>query len=1323
MKKITFLFTIIFAISVFSYAETHIPAGNVSGNWAFANSPYIINGEISIQLGDELAIEPGVQVLFSGHYKFNIYGQLLAQGTEVDTIVFTAQDTIIGWHSLRFWDTNTNGQDSSKVVYCKLEYGKATGSFNDDYGGAIYFENASDILIKSCLITNNSADSFGGGISCGSSSPNLENVTITGNSAAYWGGGIYCGSSSPILANVTITGNSANSDGGISCNYDSSPILTNVTITGNSADWDGGGISCYYDSSPILSNVTITGNSAYNSGGGIFCWESSLSLENTTITGNSAYHHGGGISCRDNSNLSFNPINPCNIFLNYASVGNDLYASNCPIIDVIVDTFTVLLPNDYFSYPIDNFTFDILNGKIEQENQDLYVSPIGSNNNSGLTPDDPLLTISYALAKIIADNTNPHIIYLSNGTYSPSQTGEIFPLNCRSYVSLQGEDENFTILDGEGLSGILFCKDDNIFSIENLTIKNGSAYSNGGGIYCRESSPSLANVTITGNSASEGSGIYCKYSSSPSLNNVTIKNNSASYRGGGIYCYDSSPILTNSTITGNSATYDGGGISSWANSSPILINISISGNYTNNEGGGIYCHNSSPILENVTITGNYASDDGGGIYSRNGSNPSLLNCILWNDFPQEIYLGYQGSVTVIYSDIQGNWAGTGNIDADPLFADPANGDFHLSWANFPIPDETKSPCIDAGDPNSPLDPDGTIADMGAFYFDQSQVTQQIDISTGYSFVSSYIIPDNPDILIVMADVLNDNLDFVRNSQGSMLRKIGPNWVNGIGDWVVEEGYLVKMNADDSFSINGTLINPTTPIPVEIGFQFVSYFLETPMDAMISFETIIGDDLDFVRNSQGQTLRKIGPIWVNGIGDCQPGEGYLVKMFADGVLIYPGSSTFTCGDSFTDPRDEQTYNTVQIGDQCWMAENLNIGEMINGSENMTDNGVIEKYCYDNDPANCEIYGGLYQWNEIMEYTTTQGVQGICPAGWSIPTDNEWTTLTDHLGGISVAGGKMKEVGTIHWNPPNTGATNESRFTALPGGSRELYYNNFYDITYSSFFWSSTYFNNSNMAWGRNIYYDDNHVFRGISDMIYGYSIRCLQDNPIVNTNERGSFDNLSSWDNKRSYELSGLKRKNNEAIHFVFKEGNPAEAVYTIYVKGIEIGDEVAAYDGNKMIGSVRINSQNAFENELPVFSTLINGQGYKEGNPIILKLWSENKLVPADFTMESMYDSYVSDVYPEGDGKYSIVNIIKASLPEAEEIISIYPNPATENISIISTNEIFEVSILNGFGQSVYESQIYDTNIQINTSNLESGIYIIRIKTINGLKTQKFIIK
>lgn len=159
-------------------------------------------------------------------------------------------------------------------------------------------------------------------------------------------------------------------------------------------------------------------------------------------------------------------------------------------------------------------------------------------------------------------------------------------------------------------------------------------------------------------------------------------------------------------------------------------------------------------------------------------------------------------------------------------------------------------------------------------------------------------------------------------------------------------------------------------------------------------------------------------------------------------------------TITDSRDGQTYNIEKISNQWWMAENINIGSYINSeSEDPTDNLTIEKYCYDDIEAYCDTFGGLYFWDEMMQYYPSDSgyigtTQGICPDDWHIPTDAELKTLEMHLG-MSQAdadntfwrgtdeGGKMKETGTTYWNSPNTGATNSSGFTALPGGYRHPY----------------------------------------------------------------------------------------------------------------------------------------------------------------------------------------------------------------------------------------------------------------------------------------------
>ena len=368
------------------------------------------------------------------------------------------------------------------------------------------------------------------------------------------------------------------------------------------------------------------------------------------------------------------------------------------------------------------------------------------------------------------------------------------------------------------------------------------------------------------------------------------------------------------------------------------------------------------------------------------------------------------------------------------------------------------------------------------------LTQTYNLESGFQFISSQILLENPDMMEVVSEILTDDLLFIRNSEGNMLRKIGPNWVNGIGDWIETEGYLVKYNGTGQFSISGEIISPTTPIELNTGFQFVSYLPVYEMDAMDAFASIIGENLIYIRNSEGEMLQKIGPNWVNGIGNSVPGQAYLIKMNSDDVLIYPAS--FPCGLPFTDSRNGQVYNTVQIGEQCWMAENLNIGTMINSSIDPANNGEIEKYCYDDNTANCDEYGGLYQWDEMMEYSTIPCSPGICPIGWYIPSIEDMATLSDFLGGEDIAGGKMKETGTAHWNPPNTGATNSSGFTGLPGG--HIISTEYFNLGSDCNLWSSSETENHYAFFGILTYFNSYFFHDASWFKTHGYSVRCIRE---------------------------------------------------------------------------------------------------------------------------------------------------------------------------------------------------------------------------------------
>ncbi|MBE0640467.1 MAG: hypothetical protein IH599_00425, partial [Bacteroidales bacterium] len=208
--------------------------------------------------------------------------------------------------------------------------------------------------------------------------------------------------------------------------------------------------------------------------------------------------------------------------------------------------------------------------------------------------------------------------------------------------------------------------------------------------------------------------------------------------------------------------------------------------------------------------------------------------------------------------------------------------------------------------------------------------------------------------------------------------------------------------------------------------------------------------------------------------------------------------FNCGDTLTDARDGQQYPTVQIGTQCWMAKNLNIGVMVYDDpsygilhSHCSDDGIIEKYCSGNDPNNCLVYGGLYEWNEMMNYSTIQGVQGICPVGWHIPSDGEWSQLVIFLGGGSVAGGMLKDNTSALWMSPNSGATNSSGFSALPGGIRYSSEGTFPGVGANSYFWTST-ITAYDTAWYRRLRHDYVDVIRSANGLMNGHSVRCLKD---------------------------------------------------------------------------------------------------------------------------------------------------------------------------------------------------------------------------------------
>jgi uncharacterized protein (TIGR02145 family) len=198
-------------------------------------------------------------------------------------------------------------------------------------------------------------------------------------------------------------------------------------------------------------------------------------------------------------------------------------------------------------------------------------------------------------------------------------------------------------------------------------------------------------------------------------------------------------------------------------------------------------------------------------------------------------------------------------------------------------------------------------------------------------------------------------------------------------------------------------------------------------------------------------------------------------------------------------DGNVYRTVKIGSQTWMAENLKTTRLTDGSvislikdDNEWAGSSSSAYCwFKNDGSTYKNkYGALYNW-----YAVNTGK--LCPAGWHVPSDADWTILTDFLGGEDVAGGKLKKADTLSWQNPNTGATNASGFTAVSTGFRnhagsfDLYGSNNIYFRSNGFYWSSTEKYSFN-AYYRRLYNSLASIYRSLSAKEFGYSVRCLKD---------------------------------------------------------------------------------------------------------------------------------------------------------------------------------------------------------------------------------------
>jgi uncharacterized protein (TIGR02145 family) len=292
-------------------------------------------------------------------------------------------------------------------------------------------------------------------------------------------------------------------------------------------------------------------------------------------------------------------------------------------------------------------------------------------------------------------------------------------------------------------------------------------------------------------------------------------------------------------------------------------------------------------------------------------------------------------------------------------------------------------------------------------------------------------------------------------------------VNGIGYWL-------KFQEDGNITVYGEDVYTDT-FTVKQGWNMIgSISLPVPIN------TIISEPSENINSKYFGFTQGVGYEETDAI---QSGKGYWVKVKDNGRLILNSTMNFVCGISKV-LYAGKTYNTVQIGSQCWLKENLDVGTMIQGIDTAKNNGTIEKYCYNNDPNNCNTYGGLYQWNEAMQYSTTPGTRGICPPGWHIPTYAEFQTLSTTVGGD---GNALKEIGQ---GTGDGAGTNTSGFSALFAGYRTGS-GNYSLLTINTHFWGSNEYDatNANIMGFVN---SDNVIYLHNYFKDHGFSVRCVKD---------------------------------------------------------------------------------------------------------------------------------------------------------------------------------------------------------------------------------------
>jgi Right handed beta helix region/Secretion system C-terminal sorting domain len=760
-------------------------ATNISGELSgtlIADS-YILVGDVSIVEGETLIIEPGATFISDPDslYAYSlIVGEnrtLICQGTESDSIRFTRLKDIridnsgdddvfeycvvteAQWGAFRCLNNS-----SPTISHCTMKgYGNYMGgpgiycyisnptisycTISECYsnsGGGIACNNSNPI-IDSCVISNNAASS-GGGIGCLNSSPLISNCTIINNdylSPIYEGGGIYCGfESSPVIANCVIAGNNATGGGGITCVNNSNPTIDGCTITANTST-SGAGICSYQNSHPVIINTAITGNI----GPAVLTFENG----NPTISYCDFVDNTGGDFVGDGVDPNLGVIvgtnangDPCdafsNIFLDPMFVSPMTYDFHLQAGSPCIDAGDLNPPDDpdnsctdigAFYYHQDGI-LPMLRGEISG------ILPAGDYNviDSLYVPDGESLTLeagvnllfSSEFLWIIGENQT----LICQGTESDSIRFQ--PYYDHGYtqwgnlvITDSGSDDlmEYCVLEGSHsvsifeyplyLYGGALCLNYSSPAIQHCSIRNNNTETGmAAGMTISGGNPTISHCSFTGNSGdtqSMAGAIFCE--GGALIEHCRIDNNFSHNSVSGIIISSSDAVLSYCTVTGNVSGQGSAAVRLWS-ASAIVDHCTVDGNKDmfDNPSVGM----SLWFAHNATITNTIISGSSTGVSTGESlDDVTIANCCFHDNIYDDIYSWPEDPTYGDLTTVNANGDSCDvyqNLFMDPMYEDPATGDFSL---------QSGSPCIDAGDPAFPLDPDNTFTDIGAFTYNHDPV--------------------------------------------------------------------------------------------------------------------------------------------------------------------------------------------------------------------------------------------------------------------------------------------------------------------------------------------------------------------------------------------------------------------------------------------------------------------------------------------------------------------------------------------------------------------------------------------------------------------------